>query len=279
MSIYKTPLRYPGGKSKVADYLVSLFPEYKEYREPFLGGGSVFLTAKGEYPEKRYWINDLYYDLYCFWLIVSDTSEDLTQVLNKIRQETKDGKELYNYCISRIQDRCTQFERALYFFIINRITFSGTSLSGGYSVESFEKRFTQSSIDRIISCAPALEDNVMLTCEDYSKLLKKGGDGVFVFLDPPYYSATDSALYGKNGELHKGFDHERFRKCVGECQHKFLITYDDCPYIRELYKDFNIRPFEFAYGMRNVVENADMTGKELIITNYDILEPKSVELF
>ena len=66
----KTPLRYPGGKSKVSDYIVSLFPDYSEYREPFLGGGSVFLTALQNNPHAIYKINDLYTDLYSFWKTV-----------------------------------------------------------------------------------------------------------------------------------------------------------------------------------------------------------------
>ncbi len=46
------------------------------------------------------------------------------------------------------------------------------------------------------------------------------------------------------------------------------MTYDDCEYIRELYKDFNIKEFELMYGMRNVSKNADMKGKEIFISNY-----------
>lgn len=90
-------------------------------------------------------------------------------------------------------------------------------------------------------------------------------------MDPPYYTATKSALYGKNGKLHKGFDHERFANDVKKCKHKWLITYDDCQYIRDLYKDYTIIPFELMYGMKNVAKNADMKGKEIIIIiiNYE----------
>jgi DNA adenine methylase len=158
--------------------------------------------------------------------------------------------------------------RALAFFIINRITFSGTSMSGGYSQESFDKRFTPSSIDRLEKIGPLLQDT-KITCLDYSELLREPGEDVFIFLDPPYYTATKSALYGKNGELHKGFDHERFAEEVKKCPHKWMITYDNCDYVKEMYKDFNVIPFEFAYGMRNVTANAEMTGKEVLITNYE----------
>ena len=57
-----------------------------------------------------------------------------------------------------------------------------------------------------------------------------------------------------------------------------MITYDDCDYIRDLYKDYNIFPFEFSYGMRNVGKG-NLKGKELLISNYDLKEKKDFALF
>ena len=64
--ILKSPLRYPGGKSKAVKNILPLVPYFEEYREPFVGGGSVFLSLLQKYPEKKYWINDLYLDLFSF---------------------------------------------------------------------------------------------------------------------------------------------------------------------------------------------------------------------
>jgi len=275
--LIKTPLRYPGGKSRVAELLVDLMPDFKEYREPFLGGGSVFLTAKQKHPDVKYWVNDLYYDLYCFWYEVQRDNPELVKEIRETRDywttgegASLGGKYMYEKLVADIMvyDVNETQARAIAFFIINRVTFSGTSMSGGYSQESFDKRFTPSSIDRLEKIGPLLQDT-KITCLDYSELLREPGDGVFIFLDPPYYTATKSALYGKNGELHKGFDHERFAEEVKNCLHKWMITYDNCDYVKEMYKDFNIIPFEFAYGMRNVTANAEMTGKEILITNYE----------
>ena len=66
----KSPLRYPGGKSKALKNIIPQIPsDIQEYREPFVGGGSVFLAVKQKFGDqvKRYWINDLNYNLYCFW--------------------------------------------------------------------------------------------------------------------------------------------------------------------------------------------------------------------
>lgn len=56
----KSPLRYPGGKSRSVERIASLIPQFDEFREPFVGGGSVFIHLKQKFPNKKYWINDIY---------------------------------------------------------------------------------------------------------------------------------------------------------------------------------------------------------------------------
>ncbi len=112
----------------------------------------------------------------------------------------------------------------------------------------------------------------------YEILVKKEGENVFIFLDPPYFSATKSALYGKNGNMHKSFDHEKFAETMRNCKHKWLITYDDSKYIKELFSFANIIPWDLTYGMRNVTEDSDQTGKELFISNYLTQLPSQQQL-
>ena len=69
MNRCKTPLRYPGGKSKATKKLFEHFPplmQFEEYREPFLGGGSVAIAVTKAHPDMRIWVNDLYWPLYNF---------------------------------------------------------------------------------------------------------------------------------------------------------------------------------------------------------------------
>ncbi|MEW6701573.1 MAG: DNA adenine methylase, partial [Bacteroidota bacterium] len=63
----KSPLRYPGGKSKAIDSISKLIPDFTEFREPFVGGGSVFVYLKQKFPSRNFWINDIYQNLYHFW--------------------------------------------------------------------------------------------------------------------------------------------------------------------------------------------------------------------
>jgi len=272
----KSPLRYPGGKSRSVELISTIIPEFDEFREPFLGGGSIFVYAKQRFPNKTFWINDLYYELYKFWEM---TQKDVDALIDKIyewRNQFPIGKELHKFLNENLAT-FNDLERGAAFFIYNRITFSGTSLSGGFSEGAFTGRFTESSIQRLNQFAKVINGST-ITNLDYEELVKKDGENVFIFLDPPYYSATKSALYGKNGNMHKSFDHVKFAENMKNCKHKWLITYDDSEYIRDLFSFANIMPWELMYGMRNVTAGADQKGKELFISNYLEALPEKQQL-
>lgn len=276
----KSPLRYPGGKSRAISIIANIIPDFDEFREPFVGGGSVFIYAKQKYNAKKYWINDLYLDLYKFWEMSQREIESLIEQIYCWKNRYPDGKQLHKF-LNENMSNFDDVERAAAFFIYNRITFSGTSLSGGFSQAAFEGRFTESSIQRLKDLSNILIDTE-ITNYDYSDVVNKDGNNVFIFLDPPYYSATKSALYGKNGNLHKSFDHERFAETMKQCNHKWLITYDDCDYIRDLFSFADIIPWNITYGMRNVKESSNQKGNELFISNYlksDCLNKHQLSLF
>jgi len=271
----KSPLRYPGGKSRAVETISKLIPDFDEFREPFLGGGSVFVYVKQRYPNKKFWVNDLYSELYKFWTM---TQQDVNTLISKVyewRNQYPKGKELFKF-LNQNLDNFNDLEKAAAFFIFNRVTFSGTTLSGGYSESAFTGRFTESSIKRLNDLAKVINGST-ITNYDYEELINKEGENVFIFLDPPYYSATKSALYGKNGNLHKSFDHKRFAENMKKCKHKWLITYDDSEYIRNLFSFANIISWNLTYGMRNITENSSQTGKELFISNYTLKKNQNNE--
>lgn len=275
----KSPLRYPGGKSRAVNLISTLLPEFEEFREPFLGGGSIFIYAKQRFPNKKYWVNDLYLELFKFWEMTQKDVDLLVEKIYEWRNEFPIGKELHKFLNNNLEG-FNDLERAAAFFIYNRITFSGTSLSGGFSEHAFTGRFTESSIKRLNEFAKVINGS-KITNLDYEELVKKDGENVFIFLDPPYYSATKSALYGKNGNMHKFFDHQKFAETMKNCKHKWLITYDDSEYIRELFSFANIIPWDLTYGMRNINKGSDQKGKELFISNYlySLPEEKQLTLF
>ncbi|MCC7429883.1 DNA adenine methylase [bacterium] len=272
----KSPLRYPGGKSRAVDFLSALFPDFEEFREPFVGGGSIFCYLKQRFPKKQFWINDLYFELYNFW---ENSQNNLLPIVEQVltwKNQFAEGKELYQFLLVNYKN-FNLAQKASAFFIFNRITFSGTTEAGGYSEQAFKGRFTNSSIERLKEIEMVLT-NTKITNLDYSELLGKEGKNVFIFLDPPYFSATKSALYGKNGNFHKTFDHERFAKNVENCKHKWLLTYDDSPFIRKLFSFANIQTWELTYGMRNVNHCSKQEANELLISNYIEKLPENNQL-
>lgn len=267
----KSPLRYPGGKSRAVKVISKLIPDFDEFREPFVGGGSVFVNLKQRFPNKRFWINDLYSNLYHFWNECQNNPQELLEQINNWRNSYKNGKELHRFLLENIEN-FNDLKKGAAFFVFNRITFSGTSESGGFSNSAFHKRFTTSSIERVKALSSILP-KTKITNFDYQKVIEQSGENIFLFLDPPYYSATKSTLYGKNGDLHKNFDHDRLAEVLKNTPHKWLITYDDSDYIRKLFTFAEITAWNLTYGMRNVNENGDQIGKELFISNYEIPKP------
>ncbi|MCP6759126.1 MAG: DNA adenine methylase [Fischerella sp. CENA71] len=278
--MFKSPLRYPGGKSKAINTIAKYLPDsFSEFREPFVGGGSVFIYLKQKFPERKFWINDLNPELYSFWKIAQSNLPQLVNEVRRIKDKYTDGRLLFKELTS-IEDTktLTELDRAVRFFVLNRITFSGTVESGGFSQEAFHKRFTDSSIERLEKLENILTDDIKITNLDYSQLLTIEAEDVFLFLDPPYLIATKSKLYGREGNLHIHFDHQRFAEIVKICPHNWLITYDNSPQIRDNFKSMNICEWELQYGMNNYKQSGAAKGKELIITNYQPKEKRENKL-
>lgn len=275
MSLIKSPLRYPGGKSRALEQIVAHLPEaFSEYREPMVGGGSLFIYLRQQHPHLKVWINDLNTELYCFWKQAQDDLPKLVGEISRIKQVSVDGKKLFHSFAAQT-DALSEMERAVRFFVLNRITFSGTVDSGGYSQKAFETRFTDSSIERLAQLETVLR-GVEITNVDYRQVLGGSGSGVLLFLDPPYLSASASRLYGRKGTLHTSFNHAAFAAALKQCSHNWLITYDDSPEIRANFSTAHLHEWELQYGMNNYKQKTAAKGKELFITNY-AMKPVSVQ--
>ena len=148
-------------------------------------------------------------------------------------------------------------QQSIQYFVINRCSFSGSTLSGGFSEEASSKRFTPSSIHKI-----ELLDftNIDIYNNDFYDFINNfTNNKAFMFVDPPYYLEKKSKLYGNNGDMHEDFNHEKLYKCL--CKRKnWIMTYNDCKYIRTLYQDFEIIETNWSYGM-----NKSKSSSEIII--------------
>ena len=282
----KTCLRYPGGKSKATKILAPWYPEnFKEYREPFIGGGSVAFYTTQAYPDIPIWINDLYVPLYNFWVQLRDNGEELSERLEEIKtkvsdfgtQDEKDAahKELFNQ--TRVDINTQEgLERAVSFFILNKCSFSGLTENSTFSVTASRSNFSFIGIEKLKAYSKLMKD-WKITNIDYSGVMNTPGEDVFVFLDPPY--DIKDFLYGKNREMHKGFDHDLFAKNVYKCPHKFMITYNVNDRLLELYKDYELNYWKLRYSMAHRGDKGtdENIKTELLVTNYPIIKSNPLE--
>ena len=273
----KTCLRYPGGKSKATKTLSPWFPEdFKEYREPFIGGGSVAFYATQAYPDVPVWINDKYVTLYNFWVQLRDSGEELSDRLNDIKskafnyksQDDKDAahKELFDKTRDDINSQ-DGLDRAVSFFILNKCSFSGLTENSTFSKTASRSNFSFVGIQKLKQYSQLIR-KWKITNIDYSEVMNAPGDDVFVFLDPPY--DIKDFLYGKDREMHKFFDHDKFAEDVYKCPHKFMITYNVNDRLLELYKDYYLREWKLRYSMAHRGEKGtdENVKTELLVTNY-----------
>lgn len=269
----KTCLRYPGGKSKALKTLAPWFPtDIKEYREPFIGGGSVALLFSQNYPKVPVWINDKYFYLYNFWVHLRDKSQELAEKLYSIKSfingNDEAHKELFNTYASTISD-LEPFEQAVAFFVMNKCSYSGLTENSTFSVQASRSNFSLVGIEKLPKYSHIIQ-NWKITNIDYSEVMLAPGENVFVFLDPPY--DIKDFLYGTGRQLHSSFSHERFADDVDKCSHRFMITYNINDWIVERYKNYHQREWELRYSMvhRGDKGTKDNVKKELLITNYDV---------
>jgi len=272
-----TPLRYPGGKSKVIKKVLSpLFPEFSgSFFEPFIGGGSVALWVAQMYPEKKIYVNDINPKLTNFWKVLKSNSEDLVAELHIIRDSydpfnLDDGKALLIEEQEVLYGEKNELRLATAYYVLNKISFSGLTEHGSISKLAYEKTFNHGNIDRLTEISTYMK-NFDISTMDFARFMSRVQANDFTFLDPPYLIES-SNLYGKNGELHEGFNHEAFFESVNSLKGKWMITYNDCEWIRESYKNYNIIDQEYRYSMAfDTDDNGNKKTKmknELIITNY-----------
>ena len=254
-----SPLRYPGGKTRAVHKLEEVMSTHFEIDSfstiisPFFGGGSFEFHIQNKYKLKIL-ANDKFKPLYSFWNVCKNDNETLcSNLIEKLGHVGQDEFKRYRNGILQEQNELTQ---ALMYFIINRCSFSGSTLSGGFSLESSKRRYTQSSIDRIRKLNLLPFDIYNMDFEEFINSVNKQES--FMFLDPPYYLKS-SKLYGNNGDMHEHFSHEKLHKCLST-KTNWMMTYNNCDYIKEMYKEFKIIETSWSYGM-----NKSKLSSEIII--------------
>ena len=277
MKSLKTPLRYPGGKSRACTKMDSYFPdlrEYDEFREPFLGGGSVAIHVTKKYPNLKIWVNDLYEPLVNFWqqlqMFGVDMKDNLTNLKSYHHNEER-ARELFLSSKDTLNDvKASAFDRACAFYIVNKCSFSGLTESSSFSKQASVSNFSLRGIEKLPGYQ-SLISKWKITNYSYDYIMKDDSvNNPFLYLDPPY-DIKDN-LYGNKGSMHKGFDHDRFAAECNDCSHTQLISYNSDQLVKDRFTDpkWNAAEFDLTYTMRSVGEymRDQQKRKELLIFNY-----------
>ena len=271
----KTPLRYPGGKSRAVTKMDQYFPDlrdYVEFREPFLGGGSVALHISKKYPHLKIVVNDLYEPLVNFWSNLQMFGEEMKDQLLDYKLTHNDpdsARELFNNSKDLLgKTNHSSIDRAVAFYIVNKCSFSGLTESSSFSSQASRSNFSVRGIEKLPGYSEIIS-NWNINGYSYEYLMENNmHDGIFMYLDPPY-DIKDN-LYGKKGSMHKNFDHDRFAKDCDEHSIPMMVSYNSDQLVKDRFKGWNAAEFDLTYTMRSVGEymRDQKKRKELILMNY-----------
>ncbi len=259
---YDSPLRYPGGKASLAPFLTQTIEINNlagcSYFEPFAGGAGAAIRLLREGIVSDLHLNDLDTRITSFWQTVLNETEQLVDAILSVPLSISEWKTQQKIC--QRADTSKPFELGFATFYLNRCNRSGVLLGaapiGGYAQTGkwrIDARFNRQSLAERILAIATKRDHIHITNMDartfLSTHLPQGPqrEHVFAYLDPPYYS--------NGNRLYMNFftdrDHKRLAQYMQQ-QHdlKWMMSYDDADFIRDLYADFSISQLSLQYSLQ-----------------------------
>jgi DNA adenine methylase len=256
----KSPLGYMGGKSRLAKRIVERIPSHTCYVEPFCGGAWVYFTKK---PSRVEILNDRDSELVKFWNVVRHHLPEFLRCLD-FSMVSRDQFNAENNLDPHV---LTDVQRAVRYYRLQRMGFGGKTTKRSFGTSSVRpsslnlqnveeqlkethKRMARTTIENLDACE----------C-----ILRYDSPKSFFYIDPPYWNADFYAV------SFRGKDFERLRDTLASIQGKFLLSLNDTPEIREIFKGFNIESIETKYSLANGKNAASGRGedrKEVLISNY-----------
>ncbi|MEM1367406.1 MAG: DNA adenine methylase [Cyanobacteria bacterium P01_H01_bin.15] len=261
----RSPLMYPGGKSRLVKEILPLLPltEIESVVSPFFGGGSLeFACGSRGLRVQGY---DCFAPLANFWQQTLQDAQTVSAIANQIRQTfTKQTFYLFRTQLQNIDKLDPKLPAAMY-FAVNRASFSGATLSGGCSQQAIDKRFTQSSLQRLAEfTAPC----VTVEQKDFREAIT--GQEEFLYVDPPYFAIAN--LYRAQGDLSfRQHDHEILAEILNQHQGRWALSYNSCDEVRALYPQQRVINLSASKSMSN-----GRICPEILIVNYEPCAQKQI---
>ncbi|ANN70640.1 DNA adenine methylase [Bordetella bronchialis] len=280
MPVNNTPLRYPGGKSQLAPFVVELMRANGllggVYVEPFAGGAGIAWKLLFDGYTSEVWINDIDPAIHAFWYCVLHRTEELCKKIESTEVTIDEWhRQRHLQASARPQSLALGFST----FFLNRTNRSGilkAGVIGGLAQAGDWKldcRFKKEDLIEKIRRIALYKEQITLTRQDASTYLsstvKTLPRHALINIDPPYYR--------KGPELYCSFyehaDHKRLAQTIRKLRRPWMLTYDDAPEIRALYRGLPATTKELTYYAQ-----VKRTGIELLVLNPNLRAPGAIAL-
>jgi DNA adenine methylase len=266
--LYFTPLRYPGGKAKLAPFVKSLLKQNRlldgEYVEPYAGGAAIAMELLLHEYVSRIHINDVSKPLHAFWKSVLNHTEELCRLVRKtpltVAQWDKQKRILDH------ADDHDDLEIGFAFFFLNRTNRSGI-LNGGIiggrdqtGPWKIDARYNARELANRIESIARFRHRIKLTRQDAAKFLKAGSSvwpkETLIYLDPPYFVKGRDLYY----DYYEPSDHANVAELIqtGIDRQRWIVSYDNVPTIRELYKRVRSVVYDIGYSARRASQGSEV---------------------
>lgn len=271
-----SPLRYPGGKNVLYDYVEKLIIDNNllgcTYIEPYTGGGSIAIRLLKENIVDRIIINDFDRSIYAFWYCVLNYTAELCNRISSTEINMNTWHEM-----KKIQDNKSManiLDLAFSTLFLNRTNISGiikAGVIGGKEQKGTYKmdcRFNKKKIiDKILNIAE-MKDNIILynydTIDLINNIVPQVEGNKFIFFDPPYYK-KGSTLYVN---FYKKEDHIQLKQAISNIDNSYwIVTYDNVPEIVNLYNNYRSRTYSLTYTV-----NKPRSGSEIMFYSNNLHE-------
>jgi DNA adenine methylase len=250
------PISYIGGKNRLAKKIISLLPEHTTYVEPFAGGAQVFFHKR---PSKVEVLNDLDGEVVNFYRVCQWHHGELVGFL----KYWPAARKLHAWMKTADPQHLTDVQRAARFLYLQKNSFGGVILKQSFHYGVIQRpNYNIERMPDLIEAAHQRLQHVQIECLPYEEIIKRfDRPGTLFFLDPPYWNRT---LYKFNFTPP---DFAVLEQQLHRIQGKFLLTLDDRPEVRALFKAWDITEVQMTYTAQR------MPGKryrELYISNYHL---------
>jgi DNA adenine methylase len=261
-------LKWAGGKGRLIQQYISYFPSsFETYYEPFLGGGAVFFYLV----PRRSSLMDINPELVNVYRCIRD---DVHQVIDRLWEHQSKHSTEYYYQM-RSHPGTTEIDRAARLIYLNKTCFNGLyreNSQGKFNVPMGRYKNPKICNPELLCAASSALKRATINVDPFEQVLQEAKThNDFVYFDPPYYpiSAT-SCFTSYNRYSFSSSDQIRLRDTFVELAQrgvKVMLSNSDCPFIRDLYQDFNIYTI---YAARAINSNAQRRGKitEVLVTSY-----------